>query len=594
MAVEDTSTLQAALKSTLVLDKGTGNPTFTRTTTKRIFNDEGLLVRVLSGAAAFGGARVQHNMLTHSELIIGQGWSIGASTTVTDNFAAGPPGTGIANCSRLNFPAGSGTFVHRTDITPTPGYNGILSFWGKSNDENTYSVYSKVGGTVDASGGSTLSFTPSWQRFTVAASTFTGSYIHLADPVSSLAADILIAGMVYEEKADSAVASDYLTVGVLSNPYHGAGVDGVKWHDTDSDEVSIPDATLTGYLSEPAATNLVLHCRDATNASWTKTNITAALDQTGIDNAANLASSLTATAANGTCLQAITTSGTRSLSGYVKRLIGTGPIEITRDNGTSWTAITSSINSSTYTRVSIQGTSVTNPNIGFRIVTSGDAIAIDYVQDETGDIITTPILTTTASVTRNEDILTYQTTSNISDTEGAIAARIKSDDWATISGTIGSATTGLAASSSNAGVQALDGTNTVNGPEGTPTGLETLAIGWYGTILKAVSGGVIGTSGSYDGSFNLSTIALGIHGNIRDLNIWTVSLTDSELSEAGGGTGVSIFDNDGAKAVWLAAGFTGSYNDMQMAYLKNNLSKTGGSNSDLLAAYLKAKGEFLI
>jgi len=44
--------------------------------------------------------------------------------------------------------------------------------------------------------------------------------------------------------------------------------------------------------------------------------------------------------------------------------------------------------------------------VGFRIVTSGDAIAVDFVQEETGAFITSPIATTTATVTRTADIIT--------------------------------------------------------------------------------------------------------------------------------------------------------------------------------------------
>src|SRR4029450_7617101 len=62
----------------------------------------------------------------------------------------------------------------------------------------------------------------------------------------------------------------------------------------------------TGLLVEDARTNLVLRSRDLTNASGTKGNATAALDQTGPDGSANSASSLLATAGNATALQSIT------------------------------------------------------------------------------------------------------------------------------------------------------------------------------------------------------------------------------------------------------------------------------------------------
>jgi len=162
-----------------------------------------------------------------------------------------------------------------------------------------------------------------------------------------------------------------------------------------------------GARIEEARTNRVLWNRDLTNAVWTKTNITAAKDRTGIDGAANGASSITATAGNGTVLQSITSaSAARISSAFVQRITGSGTIEMTQDNGATWTAITVT---SSWTRVQVPSATVTNPIVGFRIVTSGDAIAVDFVQEETGAFITSPIATTTATVTRAADVITMAT-----------------------------------------------------------------------------------------------------------------------------------------------------------------------------------------
>jgi hypothetical protein len=178
------------------------------------------------------------------------------------------------------------------------------------------------------------------------------------------------------------------------------------WLDLDSDGVR----ETPHLLLEVAATNVALRNRDLTNASWTKTNITAAKDQTGIDGIASSASKITATAGNGTCLQAITlASSSRMQTAYVKRITGSGTINMTTDNGSTWTAIT--VTSTTaWSRVSIPAQTVTNPTIGFRIVTNGDAIAVDFVQNETGPVATSPIPTTTAAVTRSTDTLVFALT----------------------------------------------------------------------------------------------------------------------------------------------------------------------------------------
>lgn len=167
-----------------------------------------------------------------------------------------------------------------------------------------------------------------------------------------------------------------------------------------------------GWLIEGASTNEALHNRDLTNAAWTKTNITAAKDATGLDGSANAASSLTATAANGTVFQSITLSSQKNTySVDVKRKTGTGTIEMTDDGGSTFTDITSSINSSTFTRLSITTTQA-NPSIGFRIVTNTDAIEVDFNQLENLPFASSRIPTTTTSVTKATDIVTVVGTDN--------------------------------------------------------------------------------------------------------------------------------------------------------------------------------------
>lgn len=168
-----------------------------------------------------------------------------------------------------------------------------------------------------------------------------------------------------------------------------------------------------GILLEGARTIIPLYNRDFTNGAWAPTNVTAAKNQTGIDGASNAASSLTATASDGTILQTVTTVSTqRAQAAYVKRLVGTGTVEMTMDGGSTWTDITSAINGSTYTRVPTGAglvQTLANPNMGFRIRTSGDAIAVDFFTNEAGAFVSLPVATTSASATRAADVLTLPT-----------------------------------------------------------------------------------------------------------------------------------------------------------------------------------------
>lgn len=132
--------------------------------------------------------------------------------------------------------------------------------------------------------------------------------------------------------------------------------------------------------------------RDFTQAAWVKTNVTAALTQIGIDGTTNSASLLTATAGNGTALQSLSTASfAYILSAYVKRVTGTGQILMTLDGGTTTVDVSNCINTNSWVRVPCNTDPVNggllqtlaNPNYGFKIVTSGDAVAVDYVQAET-------------------------------------------------------------------------------------------------------------------------------------------------------------------------------------------------------------------
>lgn len=153
-----------------------------------------------------------------------------------------------------------------------------------------------------------------------------------------------------------------------------------------------------------ARTNLVLRARDGANASWTKTNITAVRNVEGVDGAANTATRITATAGNGTILQGITSaSAERITSAWVRRISGSGNLDMTQNNGTLWTTVPVT---TAWTRVNIAAATLTNPTVGFRIVTSGDVFAFDFFLHEVGGFIGDDIDTTTATVTQNADSLT--------------------------------------------------------------------------------------------------------------------------------------------------------------------------------------------
>ena len=342
---------------------------------------------------------------------------------------------------------------------------------------------------------------------------------------------LLRAWSVNVSQFDASYVPPYYAVGVGTNAYFGAGIDGVKYFETDWQGAPIAAANLLGLRREASAINNLLHSRDLSNAAWsTKTNITAAKTATGLDGIANTATTLTATAADAVILQPITlASAARCASAYVKRRTGTGTISFTQDGGSTWTNITSLINGSTWSRVQITAT-LANPSVGFKISTSGDAIDVDCVQNEAGAKATSPIVTTTATVTRNADSDTYQTASNWSDTAGTAYIEAQPWQWA-VGGLLGSATNGLLESASNSGATAYDGTNTANGPTGTPSGRKKLALRWTGATMDVSVDGVIGTAGTYDGAMGLASLGIAVNssGYFGPAAVWNYAMTDDEF-----------------------------------------------------------------
>ena len=159
-----------------------------------------------------------------------------------------------------------------------------------------------------------------------------------------------------------------------------------------------------GLFVEEARTNLCLWSRDFTNAAWVKTTMTAAKDETGEDGVANSASSLLATDANATALQTFTIAADNKVAAFsIKSLVGTLFVDITLDNGSTWT--TKTISTSDWTRVWITQ-NLANPVIGIRLQANTDKVAVDYAQLEDVAIFpTSRIATTTVSVARNADAI---------------------------------------------------------------------------------------------------------------------------------------------------------------------------------------------
>jgi hypothetical protein len=474
-----------------------------------------------------------HNLALQSQ-VLGTSWSV-ANVTVATNSTTAPDGT--ATAETITADAVTNVIALYQALTVTSGARYTFSLYVKANGYN-YVALSVSGGSeyiqmfnlatgavATAYGAGTVvsaSITnvgSGWYRVSVTgnpdnASSTLNVFLHSSDanPRSGFTGDG--ASGVYAWGAQLELASSagkYVattTAAVYSNFYDLPR----EWDSS---------GACQGLLVEEARTNICLYARDI-QSGYTKTSATAALTATGVDGVANTASTLTASAANGTAHQRITSaSAARSLSMFVKRRTGTGTVSITHGGATTgsdlvtngafaadtdwtkgagWTIsggvavatgvgafvvlsqtigsvtagkfyrvtvdatisagsvfahlaggspdtfglsagtnscvirsggdsinlmsggggftgtidnvtvtelamtdITSSINSSTWTRVSVTNETITNPAVCIKLATSGDAIDVDFCQSEAGAFITSPIYTGSASVTRALD-----------------------------------------------------------------------------------------------------------------------------------------------------------------------------------------------
>lgn len=362
-----------------------------------------------------------------------------------------------------------------------------------------------------------MSLTTSWQRFNNTVQK-TGTSVAQFGIIMAVSGDVVDIAFAQQEPVTyQTTPSAYMPTGAAA--YYGPRFD--------YDPTTLQPK---GLLLEGTATNVVLWNRDLTNAAWAKTNVTAALDQTGIDGVANSASSLTATAAAATALQSITlASSARAQSAFIKRLVGTGAVQMTTDGGTTWTTLTLT---SSWARYSIPAQTLANPQVGFQLAASGDKIAIDFVQNEATSA-SSPIATVGAAVTRAADVATPALT-KLTGPAASVFAEYQSEA-APSSNPI------LAAQSSIAPlVMGSDGTaQTIDPPAGISLSATAGNSEAWTTVARAgvafdgagrslvMGGGTVAKSGLAGTA--LTSLQVGSNGWLRSMAIYSRRLSDTQL-----------------------------------------------------------------
>ena len=402
---------------------GSATPTFTRASAATVVDHEGVLRYCKSGEARFWGARRVENLLRDTEDLTTANWTgYGGGTFTVDTGVTDPLGgstafrvtTGTANgvLQDSAFVYGAGTY-RAWEVVTASAWLRVAS--------GTLSVDLYSQGT-DASS-TTINVDTTWRRLcNSAGATAVGGKAPYIIFGFAGALEIWHPSLNVVTGAANVAPPEYVSRGVLSAPYHGAGADGVKYFDTAngnsvaSNVVSegtgapIADSVLFGYLAEGQFTNRLLYSEDFSNAAWVKTNVTVTANSTAAPDGTTTADTLTATAANGTVIQdlGVVASAQKCGSLWLKRKTGIGNIQLTLDGGTGWTTVAVGAD---WTRFPISQT-LADEDFGVRIVTSGDEV---YAWG--GDVVTayyggsqpmgTHIPTTSAAVTRNADALTF-------------------------------------------------------------------------------------------------------------------------------------------------------------------------------------------
>lgn len=530
--------LYLPLRNTLVPTIGVGSPTFTRATVASVTDFEGLLKTAKAGEIRFEGARRVENLCTKSESSVGTSLSTTGNLTVVDTIEAGLPETCL-NSIKITLNLINASHFFRQGITTVSGDAYSIRCYAKKGTHRYFGLRIATSAsaylTFDFDTGTFVAETSNYQGYG-AKSVGNGWWLLWAKQTNPAigAGQVLsfnlpnnlgaeswssagtetayVTGIVFEKITGQANQNpaDYVSAGVLSAPYHGAGADGVKYFTTQNGNTvssnvvteatgtTIPEATLKGAMIEAASTNLFLQSAILATQNVTTTATTYTVSFTG--------------------------TGTVTLSGtYTGSLVGTGAnnrvsLSFTATNGTL--------------TATVSGT-----------CTKG--------QCEAKPMATSYIPTTGSTATRNADVFTFPNAGNVSNTSGTVlvdctpAFDIPNSstsaygnnyliDFGSVNGYIGHAANQL---------KRYDGTTEILSPAWIPLKNTTYKIGSrYGSAgQRNWLNGTAGTNGSFDGSINSATnMTIGATGTglsywggtIKNLKIYKKALSDAQIVEA--------------------------------------------------------------
>jgi hypothetical protein len=534
------------LTNTLVptVSLGSSTPTFTRATTAYVQDWEGLYKPVLSGEARFTGARRVRNLVGKSQNIADglNNWTA-SSATLSASGIDDPNGGTVAQT--LTASATNGQLF--CACTVPSGATGVTSLWIRRRTGTGQIFFKRFdGSTVE-----NITITSSWKRYSCTAIATSGTTGYLAINLASSGDAIDICFPMAEDVTGQSNQnpSEYVSVGVLSAPYHGAGVDGVKYFTTlNGNTVAsnvVTEATgakITsaasgassattdtygpfGYLAEGSRTNLVRESQTLGSATWAKANTTVTADAAAAPDGtmtADLLYPTTTGVLRYASVAVAVSAATATWSVYVKPaglswiyvLLNDGSAGIGWFNATTGAAGTTAGGFSTkitalqngWYKYSITGTATLNGSFYIGVsdadnsltaTTSGtNGVYLWGMGLEQASFASSYIPTTTVAVTRNADNLNYVSSGNITAVQGTLYAEaILNTSTPYNTGMIvalANATTGLRMSASNT-------VNTTTFSDGTiateKTGLTNISTAPRARAATWVTGGLVSVYG---------------------------------------------------------------------------------------------------
>jgi len=374
--------------------------TFTRSTTATVTDFEGLVKNCLAGEARIPGARQVRNLIpTNSWNFLAAPWVSRATNISIEGGYADP--FGGTNAFRCTATGSQGRTSCDSFANPGAGRVIRTSLWARRVSGTGYfRIYDSATGSSNYN---INGLTSDWRRFSTVAT--------ISDDAGRFPGFIVfnsgdVVDVCYFQVTDvtgqaNQNPSEDLPVGLLSSPYYGANVDGVKYFATENGNTVDANGVVTeatgaaisgvgGLLMEPQRTNYANNSDDLSGGADT-------IDLT----------------TGGTGDYTLSVSGDAAVTVAAGTATGTGFAQATAGNDVTF-------------NLSAAGTVILTLDGGSFDTVNGLA---DY-QVEKGSVATTWIPNSTTATTRNADALSYSGIAASNETRAVVdGANADADDW---------------------------------------------------------------------------------------------------------------------------------------------------------------------